>query len=129
MIGTATEQQIEKLPKWAVEHITSLTREREAAVAALNKYIDGQSESPVFIDELESTGEERSDGRNPPSFKRRYVQAHRVSFEWLDIRLDVALERDSISLRWGTSDRAMSEVAFVPRAYQQAELKTKEQMR
>ena len=41
-------EKIEKLSKWAQEHIRTLKYERDTAVRALNNYVDGQTESPFY---------------------------------------------------------------------------------
>lgn len=125
----ATPAQIAKLPQWAQSHIEDLSRERDIAIRALNKYVDGQTESSVFIDELESLGEQRTDTTNSPSFKRRYIQTKRVSFEWKGIDLDVYLEDGGIALSWGTLRRTMGEVALVPQSFQKVMLKMVEDLR
>jgi hypothetical protein len=124
-----SDDKIAKLPKWAQDMFRDLQREREVAIRALNEWTDNQTPSPVFIDELECLGEEKTERGSPPSRKRRYVQTHRIQIEWAGVVLDVHLRDEGIALQWGTLDRSMAEVSMVPRSYQQVTLMTKDKMR
>jgi hypothetical protein len=84
------QDKIAKLPLWARDHITKIEREREVAVQALNEYCDTQTPAPFYCDEYESTGEDRE-----PTSKRRYFQGHRITVEWLGVRLGVLLRKDN----------------------------------
>ena len=88
---------VAKLPKWAQDHITKLQRERDTAVAALNKYVDDQTESPISITEMESIGEQAG-----PSFKKRYIQGRGIEFDWRGVYLRVLLVRPGDSQRQGS---------------------------
>lgn len=46
-----TPEQIAKLPKWAQEYIVSIERERDGALAMIQKFNDAQTPSPFFLDE------------------------------------------------------------------------------
>lgn len=118
-----TGQMIAKLPKWAQVHIKELARERDTAIRALNEYVDGQNESPIFYEDLVSTGEERG-----PSLKRVYVQSRNVEIVFGGLHLQVYL-RDTIELRWEDITRGMSHVAFVPTSLNGASLYSKDNMR
>lgn len=112
----ANTPDVSKLPKWAQDHIKDLQRERDIAVRALNEWTDTQTPSPIFVDELVSTGEERG-----PSTKRRYIEGRRVSFNWQGVWLDVLLRESAIDLQWRTPDDmcGMEDVALIPRSYMQ----------
>lgn len=81
-----TQEQLNKLPKFAQEYIRKIERERELAVRQLNEFVDGQTESKIWVDEAVCTGEESG-----PSFKRHYIQAHRLTFKVGNEEVDVAL--------------------------------------
>lgn len=127
MVTHPTVEQIAKLPKWAQEYIKDINRERDTAVKELNDYCDSQTPSPVYIDELVSTGEQQG-----PSSKTRYIQTPRVQFDWQGVSLTVLLRDDHIDLQWNGLDRGRygtSECAFIPRSYQSANLVSKANMR
>ena len=116
---------IARLPKWAQDHIRDLERERDTAIRALNEYVDRQTPSPFYSDEMESLGEVKG-----ASVKRHYFQAHRITVSHAGIELEVNIhDPEDIKLRWGTPRHSMGEVALIPVSFQQARLKTKENMR
>ena len=115
--------KIEKLPKWAQEYIRNIEREREVAVNALNEYVDNQTPSPFFIDEMECTGE-----RKGPTIKRRYVQTHKIEIEHQEVSLRIILRDESIDLQW-SGEKMLGDVAFIPSSYQSARLVSKGNMR
>lgn len=121
---------IEKLPKWAQDHIRELERERATAIRELNEYCDSQTPAAFFISELVSTGEERG-----PSAKTHYIQGHQMTVEWEGVRLQIYLRKDStqapdgISLQWEDIARHGKHVAFIPVSYQMAHIVSKDRMR
>ncbi len=121
------KDKIAKLPLWAQGHITKIERERETAVRALNEYCDTQTPAPFYCNEYESTGEDQG-----PTSKRRYFQGHRITVEWLGVRLEVILRKDNngtgIDLQWEDVNRSGTDVALIPRSYQQIYLVTRENM-
>lgn len=118
---------ISKLPKWAQTEMQNLQRERDTAVKALREYVDGQTESEIYIDNLECIGEKKG-----PSLIRRYINGeHQVTFAHAGINLTVSIFRDnSIELRYGRSQRPMGgwDVALIPKTTGNIELRTKKNM-
>lgn len=120
-----TQAQIEKLPKWAQEHIADLKRNLAASEGVKSRLIDEQKPSPFYVDEWHST----------PRF-RRYVQAvnRTVSVEHAGVHLDVFLadEHDGqraygIELKWCAVGKRLSDgVALLPRGYSTVQLVTPE---
>ena len=128
-MNTPTKEQIEKLPKWAQEHIATLERQRSTAIESLNEYRDQQSPSPFYLDEMLCTGEQAA-----PSRKKIYVQAHSICVEWRGVLLrvdanDYGNTREGIRLQWSTPNQSLDEIAFVPTSYQSARLVSKQDMR
>lgn len=119
-----TDERIKKLPVWTQELIASLERQREEAIRALNQYVDSQTPSPFFIDELESTGETQG-----PSQKTRYIQTRRMEVEHAGVHLSILLRDGKIDLQWSGVERTSEHIAFVPRSFQSADLLAKENMR
>lgn len=116
-----TDEQMGKLPKWARDYFVDVARERDTALRALNNYVDTQTPSAFYIDELECTGEDRG-----PTSKRRHIQTHKITVQHNGVRLDVSINchhPDAISLQWG-SERGSCErhVAFIPTSFMAAEL-------
>ena len=114
---------ISKLPKWAQKHISNIEREREVAVIELNKYVDSQTKSKIYIDDFVCLGEEKG-----PTLKTRYINGtHRVTFDHAGIELNVSIAHEGCinltfnSLRHGT-------VGIVPRVTNAIELRTKDNM-
>lgn len=114
-MSNPTPEQIAKLPKWAQEHITSLTRERDSAVAVKNKMVDDQTPSPIYV----------NDWTSQPSVKR-YVQCKHNSLviEHAGVKAEILLAREDDSQRlfgidicYSSNIRALSfqPVAVMPR--------------
>ena len=62
------DEKMEKLPRWAKEYIYDLRRQRDASVAALNRFTDDQKMSDIWTEEWLTTGEPGA------PHKRHYVQ-------------------------------------------------------
>jgi hypothetical protein len=117
-------EKIKKLPKWAQEHINNIERERDVSIKTLNKFIDGQTETSFWYDDLICTGEEKG-----PSFKRRFIQTHRMEVEHAGVSLSVLLRDGCIDIGWRSGNRfSNSEAAFIPTSYMQARIVSKENM-
>ncbi len=121
-----TDFQKAKLPKWARDEFENLERERFVAVRALREWTDNQTPSSIFIDEYECTGD--TEGTGPTSY-RRYIQGHKITIVHNGVRLDIILRDEGIDLSWGDDKRGLFDTALIPRGYQQAYLKSKENMR
>ena len=113
------QERIAKLPKWAQECIRDLRRQRDAVVNQLNEFIDNQTESPFYIEEMISTGERRG-----PSVKRHYIQAYTVHLKHAGVLLTVrrSLDDSAINLSWSDDKGHLDHVAFIPVSFQQAVL-------
>lgn len=57
------QDKIAKLPRWAQEHIEKIGRERDQAINALNRFLDGQTPSGFYVDDCVCTGEEQGPSR------------------------------------------------------------------
>jgi hypothetical protein len=116
-----TEQQFDRLPKWAQNEFEKIQRERDTAIRQLNAYVDDQTESPFRTDDLVSTGE-----RQGPTQKIRYIQSHAMSVVYAGVELTIIL-RDTngpprIDLSWGRVERDNDPVFMVPRSFQSVDL-------
>lgn len=118
------EEKIAKLPVWAQEHIKDLNHQRDAAIRALNKFTDEQTESPFSFQEHPCTGE---GGVRGPVYKQKFVQAHSIDVDWQGVHLTVGAHdygnSDSgIKLQWTGARRSIEEVAMIPDAFQSVRL-------
>lgn len=120
-----TEEQFNKLPKWAQEEFKTIQRQREEAIKSLNEYVDNQTESPFSVDDYVSTGEEEG-----PSKKVRYIQAYcvRVKHAGVDLRV-YANEDNSIRIQYGKQNYSIGEVALIPVSFQTIEIKASSNLR
>lgn len=117
-------KDVSRLPKWAQELIDTLKRERNTAIAALNKAMDDQTPSSMYIDDWVCTGE--SSG---PTVKRRYIQGNTLNVIHDGVSLSITLRSMVIDLKWCQSERGYGgDVCFQPCSYQNAYLFTKERM-
>ena len=120
------EYDLEKLPQWVQQHIQTIERQRDSAIEALNSYLDSQTPSPFICQEYVSTGEKEGGG---PTFKSRFIQAHKMGIVHMGVRLEVRPEDKGIRLQWSEEKRDFGEVAFVPTSFQCASLIAQEHMR
>lgn len=124
-MSTPTSEQIEKLPKWAQDHLRNLQRERDVAIRELNEWVDSQTPSAFSVSEMLCIGEQKG-----PSIKRRYIQGHRMEVVHAGIHLDISLGQEScIRLQWEDERRLCKEVAMVPKSFNNVELIAKENLR
>lgn len=128
-MNTITPEQIAKLPKWAQEHVRFISMQRDAAVKALNRFNDSQTESPFFVEDHVCSGE--SSG---PSTKKMFIQAYCMSVNWRGVLLkidanDYGQSGHGIRLQWNGADRTIEEIAFIPTSFQSAKILTKKDMR
>lgn len=112
-----TPEMIEKLPKWAQNHISHLEMAAESADQMLKDRDNGQTQSNVYVPQHGWTN-------SGNVFTQHYLQTSRVVFEFAGVKLDVYLRSDrdgdeSIDLTYSGLDgkQYMGEVAFVPQAY------------
>ena len=118
-VNQFTPEELAKLPKWALQKIEMLESERQAAVTALRRYTDEQTESPFRVTELECIGEQTG-----PTFLTRYIQAHKMEIAWKGVELTVYLKEDGIFLSWVAENQSVRNfVGLVPLAFQQATLR------
>lgn len=127
---TPTPDQIQKLPKWAQEHLRDLSRQREEAVRTLNKLIDEQTPSKFSIEAHPCLGE------NPgPSFKTRYIQTDHIKVAHAEVELHVLIRDNGdngsgrICLQWNDPRRTCGDIQMKPVSFQSIELQSKENMR
>jgi hypothetical protein len=125
---TPTPQQIQKLPKWAQDHIEDLERQRDISIRALNEFCDNQTPSPFYVEDLVCTGEGQG-----PTPKRCYIQAHSVTVVWAGVEMqidanDYGGRKNEIGIRWSVRDGGR-DVAVIPASFNQILVKTKENMR
>lgn len=85
-----TAEQLAKLPKWAREHIDSLSRELDAATLSLQQYLDNQTPSPFYLDDWFS-----------PTRQKVYIQSatNRICVEHARVHLEVFLPHEDDSQR------------------------------
>ena len=121
------ESKIERLPKWAQDHIRDLERQRNAAIRTLDEALDKQTPGPFFYDDTPCTG-----GRPGPVRKRVYVQSGgRVECEYAGVLLRVFVRQEikAIGLQWTTPGSTLRDIAFIPEMFCAARLVAKKNMR
>ncbi len=101
------EYDFTKLPKWAQEYIQNIERERDLSIRSLNEFVDNQTPTKFWVEDLVSTGEERG-----PSNKRHYLQTRDVMIKVGKTEVQILLREENqldINVGWGT-------LRFVPLA-------------
>jgi len=120
-----TYEEIQKLPKWAQGKINNLVRERDEASSKLTRFLDLQTPSEIYSEELLTAGL-NNDGKEL-SFAKRYVQGHHLTIEHDGVKLDILLREGCIDLSWQGKYHSQ-DVAMIPCSYQQVYLVAKENM-
>ena len=122
-----TTEQLNKLPKWAQDHIESIQRQRDQAVKALNEVAGNQSPSPFSYTRHDCTS------TGGPTFRKFTIQADTLIVNWLGIELrvdahDYGNQGKGIRLQW-TGEHQTEDVAMIPSSYQAVALVPKSLMR
>lgn len=115
-MNTPTQEQIDRLPKWAREHIETIERQRDNAKKALSEMLDDQTPNEFRYDDYVNG-----------DFVTRYVQTYKMTVVHEGVRLDIVLPKGSqgrqgIEITWASEDRGMRELCFVPTSFQQASI-------
>jgi hypothetical protein len=85
-MNAPTEAQIQKLPKWAQEHISTLEMNLRNASSTMLRMRDEQTVSPIYVDDWYST----------PRIKR-YIQspAGRVTLQHAGVKVEIFLPSEN----------------------------------
>lgn len=122
-----TKEQIERLPKWAQDHIQRLTRLKDRAEKALQDATDEQTESPFMVPNWETDTVRFIQSRN-----RTMIVKH------AGVKLEIFLARENdgqrlygIELRYethGPSSLAYQSIGIFPRGISTIQLVHKDNM-
>jgi len=112
-----SDEQFNKLPKYAQEHIEELQRDRDLAIKKLNDFLDSQTPSPIYVDDMIAFS-------GGPKQIRQYVHGQRVFFEKDGVTLEVSLFDDyrNIEMRYYQTKRLTGSVALTPVSHQHLRL-------
>jgi hypothetical protein len=115
---TPTPEQIEKLPRWAQEHIKDLDRRMVVAERAVAEYKDSQTPSEFYYEDHLCIG------GGSPQLIRRYIQTNRMTIEHAGVQVDVLVREGDpeIEIGWSDPTRMCREVAMVPKSFQQIKI-------
>ena len=124
-MNSPSQEQIDKLPKWATEHIKDLTRRTLTAEKKFTEYTDSQTPSDIYH------GDHICIGDSSPQSHRRYVQSDKISIEYHNVLLNIYLrpEEKFIDLQWSMSDHLTGDVAMIPVSFNKVKLISKKNMR
>ena len=115
-------EKFQRLPKWAQDQMLKWKLERDESVKKLNEFLDQQTPSPFYMEELVCTGE-----REGPSLKTYYAQGHtmEVCASGICLRVFAAekvfSEKKSIDLSWEAEDPRKF-VSLIPESHQHVRL-------
>lgn len=117
-MSAPTPEQLEKLPKWAQEHIKNLDRRMVVAERTLQEFNDNQTPSKFYYDDYVCVG------GGSPQYVRRYVQTTKMTVEHADVQVDVLVRggENEIEISWSDLNRFVREIAMVPKSYQQIKI-------
>lgn len=119
MNDNLTQEQFDRLPKYAQAYIRELERRAEMAARIVNKMNSEQEKSNISTSELDDI-----DGKQ--EFRTRYFHADHLTIQQNGVRLTIEglFADEDIRLSWGPagSVAGLGTIAFVPTAHQQAKL-------
>lgn len=82
-----THEMLQRLPKWAQEHIATLARERNDAIKTLQDFLDNQTPSDFWTEEWRSTKNVKN-----------YIQSRQVTIKMGDRKEVYVLKRQDGTL-------------------------------
>jgi hypothetical protein len=98
---------IEKLPRWARDHIRTLQRGRDEAHARLERYHDRETPSPFYSIEWEGDG---------TKFRRVYYQPHSVCCQSGGVKVELIPREDGVEVVFGGGEFGTGLAALAPQA-------------
>ena len=114
----ATTERILGLPKWAQQYVAMLRRDRDEALKLTAETLDGETQSPVYVDEW------TMDCFGMRGTKRRYFQMHHnLIIEHAGIVMRVVLRDDSLTVQYEDESRMTWDVNMQPTSHQAFALK------
>lgn len=113
-----TEEQKNKLPKWARTYVDGLENKIDSANRELDEVLNREKEGPITIQSYRFG----KLGTNHESVERKF-QGQEVRIAHAGVALGVYLAEDEIRVSWGLRQYGFGEALFTPTSYQQATLK------
>ncbi len=126
-----TDERIDKLPKWAADHIKRLERRVEDAEKARINYADDQTPSPIWHEDYQVCDRDARQRRGGYRSSKIYVQSREICAEYAGVFVRLFCRPDrydgeesgQIDLSWGSGDQgALDDVVFRPSSFNKAEL-------
>jgi len=108
-----TDEQFSKLPKYAQEYTVDLQRDRDRAVRELNRFLDNQTPSCIYTDDMLL-----------PLDGKCYIQSYRIVFKQGGVKLTVTIFDDhrNIEMQYHQSKSLTGQVALTPVSHQHLRL-------
>lgn len=86
-------ERIDKLPKWARDHIKHLEIQRDTAVKELELFRDEHNEGNVVVSDLLCTHDK------PESWEFKF-KGRAVTFHAYDVEVEVSERPEGVAIRW-----------------------------
>ncbi len=115
---TPTPEQIEKLPKWAQDHVKDLERRRDDALSALQHHLGKQYVTPFFFEDMVREAEGNGYKNHRIYLGERWERG--IGVEFGGVRLSITCRGDAgneeITINFERTDRMRGDVMVEPRA-------------
>lgn len=120
MKETPTPEQLDKLPKWAQEHIASTERRATDAERTLREYLDNQTPTEFYVDDYRGGG-----------IHKNYIQTYKMTVErgGIIVRINLREDEKGVDISWESKNRLVREIAVVATGFNQIRVLAKEDMR
>jgi len=112
--------RIEALPQWAQLHIADLARQRETAVNELNRFMNTQKQTDVWVTSF------ICDTVGGPTIRKHYIDTDKIEILHAGIYMRIALSghhKNCIDVQYSSKQWGLGDVVLQPQAYQQFILK------
>jgi hypothetical protein len=105
---------IEKLPKWAQEHINDLESSVKCLGTALECILNNQKESPIYSETYTRNG----DGHK---YQKNYIQDHKIYCQVGNLKVDLVAQKDKVQIYFSMS-KGFGEAYILPVASNSIEI-------
>jgi len=117
-----TPDQIDKLPKWAQEHIENLDRRAVIAERTLREFYDNSTPSEFYTWDWDAEQNKTV---------QRFIQTHKMTIHRGTLRVEVLLRQDDpgVDITWSDESRLCNQVPLITEGLNHVRVMLKKDLR